>query len=76
MSELTDALAREERRPQTVAEWFELQEDEDQSAIVETILSRSVPVAGLHRVLRSLDDPFPFGLTALKDFANHIRRTM
>lgn len=76
MSELKEAIIEAERHPKpaTVREWFASLEDEDRQALTETILSRQVSIAQLHRILVSLDgNPAPFKLTAFKDFAREIR---
>ena len=73
MSEIKNAFAKVDNRPRTVSEWFALLEDEDQQELVDIIIERAVSVAEMHRILKTLDDPFPFGVTALKDFVRDIR---
>lgn len=74
MSEIKSAVEELRREPQTVIQWFESLEVEDQHYLTNVIQSKEVSVAQLHRTLQSLDtNPLVFGLTAFKDFARAVR---
>lgn len=73
MSEITQALTEAKERPSTVADWMDTLEDDDRKAIDREIVTNGISIAELHRILKRLDDPFPFGLTAFKEYARRVR---
>ena len=73
MSEITQALAAAKKRPSTVSDWMEMQEEDDRKVIEREIIGDEISLSELHRILQRLDDPFPFGITAFKDYARRVR---
>lgn len=75
MSNLIEKLNSAHKRPRTVKQWISAHlTDEEIQELNDTILSEEVSVSQIHRILKSLDDPFPYGLTSFKEYAREIRR--
>lgn len=74
MSRLIKALQEAPKKTRTIEKWMQDQDPEDRSAIDDAILEGAISIAELRRILRE-ESGFPFGNTALKDYARRLRES-